>query len=240
MDGSQTQLRTDFYACLIARVDALFELTDAVLCTDGPVRTLVGLSLPPEHRRGHGASYDALNKGWIEVERLRGVLTGLPLPRCAGGWSWPWTSRPAAPGRRHQPRQHLSVARIAEGLAVSWHTANQAVLAEAPNRDGTGPARLLDMVPGRSKQAFATWRRAARPAVFRDGLEVVAMDAFTGFTTATTEQLPGTVAVMDPFHVARLAGDALDRCRRRIQQDLHGHREFAGDPLHRAGRTLHS
>jgi hypothetical protein len=41
--------------------------------------------LPPEHRRGHGASYDALNKGWIEVERLRGVLTGRPLPRCAGG-----------------------------------------------------------------------------------------------------------------------------------------------------------
>ena len=84
MEGSQTRLRTDFYACLTARVDALFELTDAVLCTDGPVRTLVGLSLPPEHRRGHGASYDALNKGWIEVERLRDVLTGLPLPRCAG------------------------------------------------------------------------------------------------------------------------------------------------------------
>src|SRR3954451_14461666 len=80
-----SRFRTDFYACLTARVDALFELTDAVLCTDGPVRTLVGSSLPPEHRRGHGASYDALNKGWIEVERLRGVLTGLPLPRCAGG-----------------------------------------------------------------------------------------------------------------------------------------------------------
>jgi hypothetical protein len=94
MDGSQTQLRTDFYACLTARVDALFELTDAVLCTDGPVRTLVGLSLPPEHRRRHGAPYDALNKGWIEVERLRSVFTGLPLPRCAGGWSWPWTSAP--------------------------------------------------------------------------------------------------------------------------------------------------
>ena len=29
---------------------------------------------------------------------------------------------------------------------------------------------------------------------------------------------------MDPFHVVRLAGDALDRCRRRVQQDLHGHR----------------
>jgi hypothetical protein len=80
-----SRFRTDFYACLTARVDTLFELTDAVLCTEGPVRTLVGLSLAPEHRRGHGAMYDALNKGWIEVQRLRGVLAGLPLPRCAGG-----------------------------------------------------------------------------------------------------------------------------------------------------------
>lgn len=27
--------RTDFYRCLSARADALFELTDALLCTDG-------------------------------------------------------------------------------------------------------------------------------------------------------------------------------------------------------------
>ena len=45
------------------------------------------------------------------------------------------------------------------------------------------------------------------------------MDGFTGFKTATTEELPDAVAVMDPFHVVRLAGDALDRCRRRVQQD---------------------
>ena len=45
---------------------------------------------------------------------------------------------------------------------------------------------------------------------------------------------------MDPFHVVRLAGDALDRCRRRVQQQLHGHRGRAGDPLYRARRTLHT
>jgi hypothetical protein len=44
----------------------------------------------------------------------------------------------------------------------------------------------------------------------------------------------------DPFHVLRLAGDALDRCRRRIQQDLHGHRGRKDDPLYRARRTLHT
>src|SRR5690606_9063642 len=95
------------------------------------------------------------------------------------------------------------------------------------------------MVPGRSKQAFKTWL-ANRPETFRTGLEVVAMDGFTGFKTATSEELPDAVAVMDPFHVVRLAGDALDRCRRRVQQDLHGHRGRKDDPLYRARRPLHT
>ena len=82
-----------------------------------------------------------------------------------------------------------------------------------PVRDGTGPARLLDMVPGRSKQAFKQWL-ADRDQSWRQAVEVVAMDGFTGFKSAATEEVPDAVAVMDPFHVVRLAGDALDRCRR--------------------------
>jgi transposase len=176
--------------------------------------------------------------------------------------------------------QHLTVARVAEGLGVSWNTANNAVLAEGKRvliddpsrfdgvavigvdehvwrhtrrgdryvtviidltaiRDGTGPARLLDMVEGRSKQAFKTWL-GERPVSWRDAVEIVAMDGFTGFKTATAEELPDAVAVMDPFHVVRLAGDALDRCRRRVQQTLHGHRGRTKDPLYSARRTLHT
>ena len=66
------------------------------------------------------------------------------------------------------------------------------------------------------------------------------MDGFTGFKTATTEELPDAVAVMDPFHVVRLAGEALDRCRRRIQNDIHGQRGRKNDPLYRARQTLHT
>jgi hypothetical protein len=54
-----------------------------VLCAGGPVRILAGLSLVPEHRRGHGALYDGLNAGRIEVARLRWALAALPLP------AWP-------------------------------------------------------------------------------------------------------------------------------------------------------
>ena len=66
------------------------------------------------------------------------------------------------------------------------------------------------------------------------------MDGFTGFKTATAEELPDAVAVMDPFHVVRLAGDAVDTCRRRVQQSIHGHRGRRTDPLYRARRTLHT
>lgn len=79
-----SQFRTEFYACLSARGDALFELVDAVLCAEGPVKTLVGLSLVPEHRRGHGALCDAVNHGRIDVQRLQVALSKVPLPRCAG------------------------------------------------------------------------------------------------------------------------------------------------------------
>lgn len=115
--------------------------------------------------------------------------------------------------------QHLTVARVAEGLAVSWNTANDAVLAEGKRvlindpgrfegvkvigvdehvwrhtcrgdkyvtviidltsiREDTGPARLLDMVEGRSKQAFKTWL-TERPDPWREAVEVVAMGGFT-------------------------------------------------------------
>lgn len=176
--------------------------------------------------------------------------------------------------------QHLTVARVAEGLGVAWNTANDAVLAAGkrvliddehrfdgvavvgvdehvwrhtrrgdnhvtviidltPARDGTGPARLLAMVEGRSKQAFKTWL-AEREDAWRAAIEVVAMDGFTGFKTATVEELPDAVTLMDPFHVARLAGDALDECRRRVQQAIHGHRGRKNDPLYSARRTLHT
>jgi hypothetical protein len=68
--------RGEFYACLSARRDELFELTDAVLCVDGPVVSPVDLTMVPEHRRWHGALYGALNRGGIDIERLRTLLAG--------------------------------------------------------------------------------------------------------------------------------------------------------------------
>ena len=80
-----SRFRVDFHACLAARADELCELADAVLCADGPVRNLAELSLVAGHQRGHGALYDAVNAGRIDISRLRRSLAGLPLPRAADG-----------------------------------------------------------------------------------------------------------------------------------------------------------
>jgi hypothetical protein len=133
--------------------------------------------------------------------------------RCTGcGHVWRQDTTRAAPPRAKLSRrglrwaleaivcQHLTVARVAEGLGVSWNTANDAILAEGKRvlindqhrfdgvtaigvdehvwsharrgdkyvtviidlsgvRDGTGPARLLDMIEGRSEQAFKPFPR---------------------------------------------------------------------------------
>src|SRR3954462_7996390 len=83
--GELSRFRHELYASLAARADALFELTDAVLCAQGPVTSLVELTLVAEHRRGYGAMYDALNAGRVEPARLRRALASLPLPRAADG-----------------------------------------------------------------------------------------------------------------------------------------------------------
>jgi transposase len=103
--------------------------------------------------------------------------------------------------------------------------------------EGTGPARLLDLVPGRSAAALTGWL-AAREQAFRDRVEIVAMDGFGGYKTAATAALPEAVTVMDPYHVVALVGHKLDLCRQRVQQDTLGHRGRTGDPLYRVRRTL--
>src|SRR4051794_22000300 len=92
-----------------------------------------------------------------------------------------------------------------------------------PVLEGTGRARLLDLVPGRSAAALTSWLSEQTHA-FRDQVQVVAMDGFGGYKSAATDQLPDATAVMDPFHVVALAGAKLDLCRQRIQQQTCGHR----------------
>ena len=79
-----SRFRAGLRACFTRRGDALFELADAMLCAQGPVRSPVELSLEPEFRRRHGSVYDALAKGRISSSCLRHLLAGLSAPARAG------------------------------------------------------------------------------------------------------------------------------------------------------------
>ncbi len=83
--GELSWFRRGFYRCLTGRADALFDLTDAVLCADGPVVALPELSLVAEHRRGHGGLYEGLNHGHVDVGACRDVVVRQSIPRCEGG-----------------------------------------------------------------------------------------------------------------------------------------------------------
>src|SRR5665213_861288 len=75
--------RRALFATFTAWPDALFELTDAALCSAGPVSSVPSLSLEPEFTRSHGSLYKALAKGRVDEDRLRALLvTNRPV-------SWP-------------------------------------------------------------------------------------------------------------------------------------------------------
>ena len=78
-----------------------------------------------------------------------------------------------------------------------------------------------------------TWCRAGRGRptptgskergdAFRRGVKIAALDPFQGYKRAIDDQLQDAVAVLDAFHVVKLATAAVHECRRRIQQETLG------------------
>lgn len=105
-----------------------------------------------------------------------------------------------------------------------------------PRNDGK-PARLLDMIPGRSKKVLKAWLEN-QDTRFHLNVKTVAMDGFTGYKNAVREVLAGAATVMDPFHVVQLVGDKITQCRQRLQHLTLGRRGRKGDPLFQARRLL--
>ena len=76
---------------------------------------------------------------------------------------------------------------------------------------------------------LADWLKA-RTAALRDGVQVATLDPFRGYANAMRDELAEARPVLDAFHVVKLAGQAMDEVRRRVQQDTLGHRGRCGDP----------
>ena len=102
---------------------------------------------------------------------------------------------------------------------------------------GRGPARLLDVVAGRSASALVSWVNDRHPA-WRTNIRTAALDPYRGYASALRSVLGDAVRVLDAFHVTRLGFAAVDQVRCRIQRDQTGHRGRTGDPLYRIRRLL--
>lgn len=100
-----------------------------------------------------------------------------------------------------------------------------------------GVARLLDIVPGRSKDVFKAWL-TKQTNEFKSKVKRVAMDGFWGYKGAVREALPHAHTILDPFHVIKLAGDKVTKCRQRLQRETTGRRGHKEDLLYKARLTL--
>lgn len=126
--GDLSWFRREFHQCLSRRADALFELCDAVLCADGPVRSVAELSLVGEHRRGHGSGYAALARGEVDIQRLRIALSAVTSLRAADG------------------RLVLAID-ITSWLRPEAHTSPQRILCHTYGR-GKDTHMMMDLDPG--------------------------------------------------------------------------------------------
>jgi DDE superfamily endonuclease len=190
--------RRELYGCFTARADALFELADAVLCADGPVKTLVGLSVAPEHRRGHGALYDAVNHGRISIGRLRRSLAGAAIT-AGGRWAAGAGGRCeqlAPAGRGDQPGPVV--------LPCLW-------AGEGPGADDPGLAVLGDRRAGAGPHLVDRGAGRGAPGPDDDQAEVTAAqvrDVITRLAEAGqwAEGDPRVLVIFDVGHdLARLA-----------------------------------
>jgi transposase len=100
-----------------------------------------------------------------------------------------------------------------------------------------GPARLLDVMPGRKGTVVGDWL-AERDPLWRERIRFAALDAFQGYRKALRQQVPHAEHVLDAFHAVKLGFDALDDVRRRVQYRETGHRGRTGDPLYTTRRLL--
>lgn len=95
---------------------------------------------------------------------------------------------------------------------------------------GRTQARLLDLVPGRSKKSYADWLTDRGPA-FRAAVADAALDPSGGYKSAIGAELADARAVLDALHVVKLGTQVVDEVRRRVHQNTTGHRGRKGDPL---------
>ena len=97
--------------------------------------------------------------------------------------------------------------------------------------------KLLDVVPGRSADDVAYWLFGAT-ADWKAAIRAVAIDPHRGYANGLLRGLPDAVVTVDHFHAVKLANEAVNDVRRRVQNETLGHRGRKDDPLFRTRRLM--
>lgn len=106
--------------------------------------------------------------------------------------------------------------------------------------------QILDIFEGRDARDLRAWM-AEVPSEWLSQIGVVSVDPHEGYWSAVTGPNPASgrrspladvTVVVDPFHVVRLANQAVTRCRQRVQHETFEHRGWKGDPLYDVRKLL--
>jgi hypothetical protein len=120
------RFRNDFYDCLTARADALFELLDG-LCSPVAVGGVAHVTLAGCCRRGHGSAYAGLAHGEVDADMVRDVLmayrpTDGPADFAVDASTWIRNDAECSPqrGYYYHPSRHSAGQPIVAGWSFLW------------------------------------------------------------------------------------------------------------------------
>ncbi len=165
-------------------------------------------------------------------------------PQLGVGWHTMWShlaasaEQAAAGARRVGPVAELGFGETV--MASAPRRRRRRFVTAAVDAD-TG--RVVDVFEGRDAADVRTWV-SQQPARRAGAVEVVCIDPHEGYRSAIRSPRgdrltpPDTRIAVDPLHVVRLANQAVDRRRRRTQNDTTGHRGRKPDPLYGARKLL--
>lgn len=97
--------------------------------------------------------------------------------------------------------------------------------------------QIIDLVKGNSARDLRRWTRR-QSQEFLGAIRVVATDLTESYRSGLDPDLAHATRVADPFHVVRAANRTVDTVRRRVQNELLGHRGRKSDPLFRIRKLL--
>ncbi|MDA8316198.1 MAG: transposase [Actinomycetota bacterium] len=119
--------RSGLYEAFFSWPDALFELSDALLCASGKVTSLPSLSLEPELTRSHGSLYKALQHGEVDEEALRELFVAhrqkdWPLVFAVDASTWARCDAECSPerGYYYSASHHSAGKPIVAGWSYQW------------------------------------------------------------------------------------------------------------------------